>query len=185
MRESQCEKTMKSKNKLEKKSEIKTPGIINTVPAVQESSIESFPAKTIDIKKLQKEMIHGIYVLESSLYGQAEKEQDRLATLRNYITKLEGKILADDSFEMSDPEMRVEVYKQVSKNLQCSMEFMMNLHKTTAEGLTTLAAIDDMNKKNEELRNIPEVKDSEGLKKISSLIKDIIQKKVTKDEKSR
>lgn len=91
----------------------------------------------LNVEQLQKVMMQSVFIIEGSLFSQASMEHGRIQQLRTLISDIEKNIKITDL----DDHLKIKYYQTVAKTLSESMNFLVRLHTSVAEGMDTVSKI--------------------------------------------
>lgn len=98
--------------------------------------------ENLDVNKLKKSMLKGIYTLEFALFSQAGFEYERITKMREYLHTIEESLFNKEALSKLDSKTKAVVYSTFSKNMGCSLNFLQDLHKNVASGLDAVSHIE-------------------------------------------
>lgn len=102
---------------------------------------QSTPKEDINMEDLKKNMMISIVGMEHSLFSQVGYEHERIVRLRDTLTSLEEDLFRPENIEQLEPYQKMALYDRVSKNMNLSAKFMMDLHKGVTESLEVFSAL--------------------------------------------
>ncbi len=127
--------------------------------------------KDLNPQHLKQTMLKEMYVLEAGLFNQAQLESKRISHLRELTKTIEHDLFSPENLQELTLSQKMVAYKLISENLQSSLGFSMDLHKTVGNGLEVVAQIEQQQYEQDQLKTkkvkqVATKKDIQDLKKL-------------------
>jgi len=139
--------------------------------------------KSLNIPNLKKATAQGLYLLQTALFSQAEKERNRLSNLNDVRDMMESIICHKDNFLCLDPEDQIKLFKAIIDSQKNSLTFLTNLHKNLPGTIDALNSIEELKQTEEAPKK--EIKSSKDVNQIKQALLKAMEIKIKEQKEGK